>query len=207
MWSWRETILIWPLSLSLSSTVVDIVTAEPLNHVVFQDEGSPSHWQPAPERVEGMLCERVQLSSQRSWPEADGVLLRWGNPLTQFYISGCCATGIYLLVDFSESQRSVCKMQRRQSGRTVGPDQFLWLQHPNFCPGCQSAWQIPHRYEGRSWKKTFKSETLFQATTRIRVLICFLILVHKCACLISQAWGKKQDWPYLTLSHRMLTHT
>lgn len=36
-----------------------------------------------------MLCERVQLSSQRSWPEADGVGLRRGNPLTQFYISGC----------------------------------------------------------------------------------------------------------------------
>lgn len=31
-----------------------------------------------------MLCERVQLSSQRSWPETDGVILHGGNPLTQF---------------------------------------------------------------------------------------------------------------------------
>lgn len=34
-----------------------------------------------------MLCKRVQLSSQRSWPKTDGVILHGGNPLTQFSVS------------------------------------------------------------------------------------------------------------------------
>lgn len=31
-----------------------------------------------------MLCRRVQLSPQRSWPKTDGVVLHGGNPLTLF---------------------------------------------------------------------------------------------------------------------------
>lgn len=76
-----------------------------------------------------MLCQRVQLSSKGNWPETDGVCFH------------------------RESQWRVGKMQRHQSGRTVGSDQFLWLQHPDFCASCQFAWQIPRHYEGAA--KTF----------------------------------------------------
>lgn len=54
---------------------------------------------------------------------------------------------------FVESHWSFCKMQRHQSGRTVEPDQFLWLQNPNFCSGCQLARQIPYNHEGSSFTK------------------------------------------------------
>lgn len=45
----------------------------------FQDEGSSICWQLAFKRTEVMLCKRVQLSSQRSWPETDGVILHRGS--------------------------------------------------------------------------------------------------------------------------------
>lgn len=54
-------------------------------------------------------------------------------------------------------------MQRHQSGRTVEPDQFLWLQHRNFCSGCQLARQIPYNYEGSDFTKAFKYNLLFRA--------------------------------------------
>lgn len=62
-------------------------------------------------------------------------------------------------------------MQRHQSGRTVEPDQFLWLQHPNFCSGCQLARQIPYNYEGNHFTKAFNYNLLFNA-------------MHVCVCAI-----------------------
>lgn len=102
-----------------------------------------------------MLCDRVQLSSQGDWPEVDGVCLHRGNPLTYFCFCGvffklCLQAYVFAKMTaifsdafliysgtFVESQRSICKMQRHQSGRTVEPDQLLWLLHPNFCSSCQ----------------------------------------------------------------------
>lgn len=83
-------------------------------------------------------------------------------------------------------------MQRHQSGRTVEPDQFLWLQHPNFCSGCQLARQIPYNYEGSDFTKAFKYNLVFHA-------------MHVCVCMLCVQ--KASDWPYLTSSHGMLTHT
>lgn len=92
-----------------------------------------------------MLCERIQLSSQGDWPEADGVGCHRGNPLTYFIVGSqhrweldMVLSNICIIVNclFLESQWSISKMQRCQSGRIVGPDQFLWLQHSDFCSSC-----------------------------------------------------------------------
>lgn len=64
---------------------------------------------------------------------------------------------------FLESRRSFCKMQRHQSGRTVEPDQFLWLQHPDLCSGCQLIRQIPRNYEGRTFNSAFCCFKLWSA--------------------------------------------
>lgn len=152
-----ETTFISPPRSTWGNSCCDLLfacNAEPFKYVVFQDEGSSSHWQLALERVEVMSCKRVQLCSQRGWPEVDGVGFHRGYPLTHFDIFGCLwrlmgllkiysvPSDVYLIYSglFSESQWSVCKMQRRQSGRTVGPDQFLWIQHTNVCSSCQFAW-------------------------------------------------------------------
>lgn len=96
--------------------------ANQVKHFVFQDEGSSSHWQLALEGVEVMLCERVPISSQRSWSEADGVGLCGGNPLTQFYISvsvcrtyGLCSNGPHfqcVTICYFQNRRGVSAKNR-----------------------------------------------------------------------------------------------
>lgn len=81
-------------------------------------------------------------------------------------------------------------MQRHQSGRTVEPDQFLWLQHPDFCSGCQLVRQIPRNYEGRTFNCAFCCLKLWSTCWH-----AFFLL------------RKARDWPYLTSSHGMLVLT
>lgn len=163
-----------------------------------------------------MLCARVQLSSPRGRPEADGVGFHGGNPLTYFHSPGCLcrhmgllkiyaiSSDVFLMYNgvFSESQWSVGEVQGRQSGRTVGPDQFLWLQHPNLCPSCQFAWQIPHNYEGTNL--TFKHSSVIFCVKLQNESVYIFFLSHS-TCFLSRFLSpvrRKHDrndlvWPWI----------
>lgn len=88
-----------------------------------------------------MLCQRGQRSPQRDGPEADGVHSCRGDLLLLHVF-------LYFLQWYKflsmspppkELQWGVCKVPGQPGGGTVGPDHFLWLQHPNLCPSCQFA--------------------------------------------------------------------
>lgn len=73
-----------------------------------------THWPNLPVLV---LCANIWYSIQRG-----GMFL--------------CEWDVFCYGAFSELPCSVFKMQRQPSGRAVGPDQFLRLQHPNICSCC-----------------------------------------------------------------------
>ncbi len=98
-------------------------------------------------REAGLKLMESACAEVTHWPNFTFLAVCAGLPV--------CLSDVYLIYcgAFSESQWSVREMQRHPSGRAVGPDQFLWLQHPNVCSSCQFAWQIPHHYEGSDLTK------------------------------------------------------
>lgn len=112
---------------------------------------------------------------------------------------------------FLESRRSFCKMQRYQSGRTVEPDQFLWLQHPDLCSGCQLIRQIPRNYEGRTFNSAFYCFKLWSAClhafyyctkhetdlTWLLVMGCLVLTWYCCVNAIGAAQTLALHWRVL----------